>query len=45
MSVENQRTDFIQGGLDRLDLVDDINAVRVIFNHSLDTPDVPLDVL
>lgn len=34
---------LVECGLDRGDLGDDVNAVAVVFDHSLDAPDLSLD--
>jgi hypothetical protein len=45
MAVEDVRVQFGQRRLHRLDLTDQVDAVSVVLDHALDTPDVALDRL
>ena len=42
---KRQRRNLVQGCLNRPNLLDDIDAVRVLFDHSRDTANVALDAL
>src|SRR3989304_8179895 len=41
--AEDSQADLLQSCLDGLKLSDDVDAIGPVFDHSLDTPDVPLD--
>src|SRR5712692_10025475 len=45
MAFEQQAADLVQRGFHRLNLLDDVNAIGVIFQHTLDAFDVPADAL
>src|SRR5258708_39412970 len=45
MAFEQQAADLAQRGFHSLHLLDDINAISVIFEHALDAFDVPGDAL
>src|SRR3990170_1282384 len=41
--AEDSQADLLQSCLDGLELSDDVDAIGLVFDHSLDAPDVPLD--
>jgi hypothetical protein len=43
MSFQDLSADLIQGRFHRLDLADDIDAVRILFHHADDTPQMALN--
>jgi hypothetical protein len=43
MVLEQAQGDLVEGGLDRRDLGDDVDAVALILDHPLDPADLALD--